>query len=502
MVPPGSAEAAKTLSPAKKLSYKVPPWQHQAVAIERAAPADHFAFLFEVGTGKSAAAIHTLRHKYVAAGRVMRTLILTPAITLENWRREWFVHSEVRHTAIDVLTGTGVERELSVLEHMKSREPANILITNYETLLMPKVLEALMAWGPEILLCDEAHRLKNIEAKRTKAAIKIADKADVRLLLTGTPILNSPLDLFAQWRILDRGETFGQNLYAFRAEYFWDRNAGMPRQTYFPDWIPKTSCYARLRAKIEHCSMSVKKVDCLDLPPLVKRELPIALAPEQRRLYNEMKRDFIAFVKRSDGRELGVAVATLALTKALRLMEICSGFVTTEGEDGGPRKKRTLTDNPRAAALKELLEDLGAEHKIIVWAVFKENYQTIRDVCDAVGLPYVEVHGDVSAKRKQEAVDTFNNDPRCRVFLGHPRSGGIGINLVASDISIVYSRTFSLEDDVQAEARNYRGGSEIHAKVTRIDLIAAGTIDEEIALRLRMKQAVGAKVLCGMVDSI
>lgn len=79
--------------------------------------------------------------------------------------------------------------------------------------------------------------------------------------------------------------------------------------------------------------------------------------------------------------------------------------------------------------------------------------------------------------------------------MGHPGSGGIGINMVIASYSIFYSRNFSLEQDLQAEARNHRGGSEIHAKVTRINLIAKGTIDEIVADALKNKVQIGENIL-------
>jgi SNF2 family DNA or RNA helicase len=137
-----------------------------------------------------------------------------------------------------------------------------------------------------------------------------------------------------------------------------------------------------------------------------------------------------------------------------------------------------------------------------VWAVFKENYAAIRQVCNDLELQFVEVHGDVSAKAKQDAVKRFDSDPACRVLVGHPGSGGIGVNLVAASYSIFYSRGFSLEFDLQAEARNFRGGSERHETIVRIDLVAPGTIDEQVMQALAAKQAVGETLVRGMVGKI
>ena len=112
-------------------------------------------------------------------------------------------------------------------------------------------------------------------------------------------------------------------------------------------------------------------------------------------------------------------------------------------------------------------------------------------------IGYVTVTGEISATARQEAIDRFKTDRACKVFLGHPGSGGIGINLTCAAYSIFYSRTFSLEHSLQAEARNYRGGSleEGHEKITRIDLVCEGTIDEEIVRRLYEKEEMSMKLI-------
>jgi non-specific serine/threonine protein kinase len=128
-----------------------------------------------------------------------------------------------------------------------------------------------------------------------------------------------------------------------------------------------------------------------------------------------------------------------------------------------------------------------------VWSVFKENYTQIKEVCDELKLKYVEVHGEISNEQKFENVDKFNNDNQIRVFIGHPGSGGIGINLVSSTYSIFYSRSFNLGDYLQAKARNHRGGQT--KKVTHIHLSTKNSLDEKITNALANKIELSEKLL-------
>jgi SNF2 family DNA or RNA helicase len=152
-----------------------------------------------------------------------------------------------------------------------------------------------------------------------------------------------------------------------------------------------------------------------------------------------------------------------------------------------------LKDVPRLEALRELLEDLTDGHKVIVWAVFKANYAMIGALCRKLGIEYTELTGEI--KDKDTNVHKFRTDPKCRVLIANPGAGGVGINLVEASYSIYYSKGFSLEHDIQSEARNYRGGSHIHEKITRIDLVAKGTIDDIINEALRNKLDVAQQVL-------
>lgn len=471
------------------MEYLKKPWAHQLLAQQRAEKEECFAFFFEPGCGKTGTTINTIRSIYNQNKRPHRVLILCPPIVIKNWKQEFAIHSKIDHTAITPLHGEGAKR----LELFKKKAwgelsgsvqaAPHIFITNYESLLMDALFEQFMTWQPEILVLDESHRCKDMKAKRTKRAVMLADLAQRRFLLSGTPILNSPMDIFAQFRILDKGKTFGKNFFAFRGTYFVDKNAGMPSHKHFPDFRIREGALEEMNEKIYKKAMRVTKEECLDLPPLVNQVYAVGMTPEQTRLYNEMKKDLITFVKDK------AVMASIVLTKALRLMQIASGYArTVDAED------LSFEKTPKLAALKELLEELTPNHKVIVWAVFKENYRAIRGVCDELGIKYVEVHGDAKGNVFKN-VDSFNADPSVRVFIGHPRSGGIGINLVASDYSIFFSRNFSLEDKLQSEARNHRGGSEIHNKITHIDLVCEGTIEEEVQKKLANKIEVSEKVL-------
>lgn len=472
-------------------------WEHQKRAIEKARNRSGFALLMEMGTGKTATAIHILNNLIKKETWMLRTLILCPQIVIQNWAREFPMHSDLKSRDIIPLIGTGAKRAATFIENAFTKhgaKAAKIFITNYETLLIEKVFEQIVSWKPEVLICDESHKLKDPQTKRSKAARIIGDGATYKLIMTGTPVLNTMMDLFSQFRVMDGGEAFGKNFFAFRNTYFYDQNAFMPKNKYFPNWKLKPEAIPLIREKMEPVSFTAKKGDCLDLPPLVRQTIYVELGAEQKKHYEAMKKDFITYCGSK------ACVANLAITKALRLQQILSGFLSVETD--GKNELVYLKDNPRALAAKELITDLAPHSKILVWAVFKADFELLKKTCDEAKAPYVEIHGEVSAKQKQIHVDDFNTNPKTRVFIGHPGSGGIGVNLTVAPYSLFYSRNFSLEQDLQAEARNHRGGSEIHEKITRIDLVAAGTMDELILSKLKNKMAMGESVVREMAKEL
>lgn len=465
------------------MDYKVKPWAHQAKAIALSQEIRDLALFFEMGTGKTSTTINILRHKYASAKRIMKTLILCPIVVCENWRREFQTHSAIGSYVI-VLSGSEKKR-LKEFNLKKDTKPRPIFVTNYEALNMKGLLQAILQWRPEIFVADESQKLKAHNSKRSKAAALIADRTEHNYILSGTPILNSAMDIYGQYRVLDRGSTFGRNFTHFRAKYFFDENAGMPKQSHFAAWIPRTGIEQEINDLIYAKALRVLKSECLDLPDLVRTQIPVELAPEQKRLYMDMKRDFIAYLQGGEA-----VVAQIAITKALRLQQLVSGYAKTDmGEE------ISLKENPRMDALYEILEELPVDAKVIIWACFAENYRQIRKVCEKLGLSYSELHGEVSGKDRQNNIDAFQRDPKVRVMIANQQAGGVGVNLTAASYSVFYSRNFSLEADLQAEARNHRGGSEIHQKITRIDLVATGTIDEVIMDSLRNKFDLSERIL-------
>lgn len=465
-------------------------WDHQKEVRELARDKFSFALFMEQGTGKSGALISILRDIYSKHNRLLPTLILAPKIVLKQWRREFARFSIIDKNVVFALSGSSSQCLKIMNKAMEQKDAGLIFIINYEKLLSKDIYANLLAFNPKVLVCDESHLLKSPTSKRSILAEVLADRAKYKFLLTGTPILNSALDIYQQYKILDGGETFGKNFFAFRGKYFEDDNAGWSGSSkHFPVWVPRASTYKRFNELIYEKAMRVLKKDCLDLPPLVRQTVEVELNADQKRMYKEMKRDLITFIDKKHD-EPAAVVAKLAVTKAIRLQQIVCGHVK---DDSG--QVTLIPNNPRIKVLKEVIAPLLKDHKIIIWAAFRADYEAITNMLAELKVEYVQIHGGIPQKEREVALERFEKDELCRAMVANQSAAGTGVNLTAASYSVYFSKSFKLGDDIQSEARNHRGGSEIHEKITRIDLVTPGTIDEAVTKALANKQDISDRIL-------
>jgi len=459
------------------------PYKFQQTIIDRAKAFDNFALFMDTGTGKTLTAINIVRDKYKNHGRVLRTLILCPIIVMPNWKREFLLSTFIDEKHIGVASHkTPKGRAKTILSH-------RIVIVNYDAIRTAAVFTALAKFDPEVIICDESHRIKSRTSKTFKAICRVATTTKNKYILTGTPITNSFEDAWAQYMFLDRGATWGNNFFAFKNRYFINNNAkwqATGAKNTFPDWCLNKSRLPEINEKIASTSARIKKEDCLDLPQLVVQHFDVPLSAEQQKHYKNIKDDLITWL---DSQADNPLVVKNALTRVLRLNEISSGFMRLADKEIVEFK-----ENPRLTRCMELVEDL-MPHKVIIFCVFKRNYMHIRDMLKKKRIKYVELHGEISSEQKFKNIDEFNNGD-ASVMIANTRSGGLGVNLQSARYSIYYTRNFNLDDFLQSQARNYRAGSkDLHDKITHYHLVSKGTIDEKIYQALKNKERMAEKII-------
>lgn len=460
-------------------------YKHQKEVLELSKTTNELALFHEMGTGKTRSVIEILRNIYNTNKGFKRTLILGPTSVIFNWKNEIKKFSNIPESRVYVCA-SGAQREVKLKKAIE--QGATIVTLNYEALISKKVKDAVLAWKPEVLICDEVHLVKNPTAVRSKAVFEIAEKTEKRFILTGTPILKNTMDAFMQFKILDLGKTFGKNFFIFRAEYFMDKNASWAgKQGHFPLWVPREDKKEKLLNKISSKAHVVYMKDCVDLPPYQNIIEKVPFGDDQKKAYEQMRDFFVAFVKENTQNP---AVATIAPVKALRMMQICAGHVTLDNQE---TVNFGLT--PKLERLGELIEEVKDNHKFIVWTAFKHDNKAACELLEKLGVKYVKITGDQSTQEKQKAVDDFQNDPSVGGVVATMSAGGTGITLTQASYSFVLSRNFSLGDNLQSRARNYRSGSQIHEKITNYDLVVEESIEERVAEAINNKEEIGKLVL-------
>jgi len=238
-----------------------------------------------------------------------------------------------------------------------------------------------------------------------------------------------------------------------------------------------------LSIKLDTFSNRVLKEDCLDLPEKVYTRREVELTPEQLKLYTQMKKLALAKLESGD-----LATTASVLTQVMRLHQICCGFLQPDEGEIQP-----LANN----RLKELLAiSEEVQGKAIIWASWTHDIQQIADALrDRFGPDSVATYyGGTPQDERQDIVTKFQDkDSPLRFFIGQPRTGGYGITLTAANTVVYYSNSYDLEIRLQSEDRAHRIGQT--NKVTYIDLVSPGTIDEKILKALRQKIDIAGQVL-------
>ena len=465
--------------------FKTEPYEHQLTALGASHNKENFALFMEMGTGKSKVLIDNIAMLY-DKGKINAALIVAPKGMYHNWERQELPLHMPEHVLYQTITWSPAEtkKQQSALKKLFIHdEDLVIFLMNIEAFSTKKgvrIAERFLLAHSALMAIDESTTIKSPTASRTKNVLKLRFLAKYRRILTGAPVTKSPLDLYTQCFFLDPDFLDFSSYYAFKNRYaiMVDRNVG----THSFRHVMGYRRLDELNGKLDSFSYRVLKDDCLDLPEKVYMKRIITLTPEQKKMYGEMKKFALAELK---GKK---TTATSALAQLVRLHQITCGHLTTD--DG---EIRTLKNN-RIKELLDILEE--TDGKVIIWAVYRHDIKEITNVLsERYGAKCVEsFFGDTLDRDRQDIVDRFQDrESDLRFFVGNPKTGGFGLTLTASHTVIYYSNSYDLEVRLQSEDRAHRISQD--KKVTYIDLITEGTVDELIVKNLRSKINLATKIL-------
>ena len=468
---------------------KTTAWMHQRQAYFFVRALDAAALWMDMGTGKS----------LVAVARAMDIggdiLIVCPDKVVGVWPREF-----KRHAATDVHIENGLRRKKRGLGHMKMKVGErmeafdklrgcqcgrpHVYVLNYEATIHEPMKTFLKNRSWDLVIYDEAHRLKSPTGAISKQAHAISQRSNKRLELTGTPMPHSPLDVFGQFRALDTG-IFGTSFtsmkhrYAVMGGYEGKEIIGMNPAT-----------LDELHQRCFQVAFRVQADDVLDLPPVLDDQyLTCTMEGPQAKAYLDMAGELTAEFPGVSIADMvqavmkGETIAANAMVKLLRLRQITGGALKDDETETvlqiGESKEKLLLD---------WMEDYPPTEPLVIFVEFTYDIDVIRRVGEKLGRRTGEVSG-----RRNDLTQDSEYPPDRDLLAVQIASGGAGVDLTRACYAAYYSVGYNNGNYRQSRKRLHRPGQTRPVRFTH--LLAEDTVDIEVYETLEGREDTSSSVL-------
>lgn len=445
-------------------------------ALDAKTPGGGFGELFEMGCGKTLTTIAVAGALY-NLGKIDRVLVVAPTSVCSVWPHDLNQFAAFPWEA-RVLLGDKKKR-LKALNELKNWpfKALRIAVINYESTHRDGIFEALAAYRPDLIVCDESQRIKNPSAAQSKALHKLGDAAPFRMILSGTPVQNNAVDLYSQYRFLDPA-VYGANFYAFKNRYCIMGGYGQHQIVGYRNMD-------ELVEKEHSVAYRVTKEECLDLPQQTFINRYVQFTDAEQAIYEQLRKS--SFLELETGENV---TATTILTMYLRLMQLTGGFLTAD-ESTRPKQVNTAKLDALADIVDDYVADAGK--KLVIFARFRAEIAAIENLLRLRKIQYGSIYGDVPMEERGKIVEDFQTNPDTKVFVAQIQTAGLGITLHAASTAVFYSYDYNYANYAQALARIHRIGQRL--PVTYIHLVVDGSIDEKILAALENKEDMAKTVV-------
>jgi len=432
-------------------SPKTRPFPHQVEAIEYISSNENVPLFDEQGLGKTKIVIEALcnnMEKRIIDG----VLVICKKHLIDNWKEEIETHSHLKYI---VLRGRASQKGAKFMGY------SHFYLINYESVIGEvERIKMFLSIRKMALVLDESHKIKNPDAKTTKAILELRDLAKKRIIITGTPIANKPLDLWAQFYFLDNGILLGSDYKDFEKTY----SIAM-KDT---DLTEHKDRFDSLRDIILSNSIRRLKVNVLELPEKTYIDKYVQIEGQQKKKYDKLKKDLYIEVTNIEGEKI-IDESSELLKKILRLVQIASNpFLIDKAYNETPAKFPLLD-----TLIQDILE---RGEKLIVWSCFVENIKILRKRYKDFGS--LLLYGDIPIEKRNEIVKQFRKNDESKILIANPAAAKEGLTLTSANNAIYLDRNFNLVDYLQSQDRIHRISQTKECKIYK--LIAADTIDEYV----------------------
>lgn len=419
----------------------------------------------DMGLGKSIQALAAAEILARTRG-IAKVLVVAPASVKYQWDAEIRKFTD---RPVQIIDGSIEERRAQYTQ------PTFYRLVNYEQ--ATRDLDALNAWQPDLVVLDEAQRIKNWEAKTSRAVKKLRSR--YALVLTGTPLENKIEELYSIVAFVD-DRRLGPAFQFLHDHRILDEKGNLVGYRNL----------AAIREKLSPIFLRRTRADVLgQLPDRTDKIVFVELAPEQRLLYDEQRRALVRLITKPyltdvDRKRILSCLANLRM--------VCDSTYLLDKQTNVSPKLEEF-----AELVAELLTDPA--HKAVVFSQWETMLQKTAERLDGLGVGHTLLHGRIPGKDRKALIDRFHSDPACRVFLSTD-AGGTGLNLQAADTVINLEVPWNPAVLEQRVARVHRMGQSRPVRV--VHLVARDTIEERVLRAIERKTALFEGLFAGDADEV
>lgn len=476
---------------------KPPMWPAQEEALARVVSQPATMLDMQMGCGKTRVAIEAV----MAIPEVRCALVVCPKAVMGVWPRELAKYADpTEYVVFQRRAGETVRQTAARLwDVMAAYEDVKdvpgtpkklVLVVNYDSVWRKPLGDYLVRLADrhemDMVILDESHRAKAAGSKVSKYLAMLGRRVPRRLCLSGTPMANSPLDVYGQYRFLDR------SIFGTSHERFLQRYAvlGGPERKFIVGFKDQQDLMERFRSIAYTCHMS-DVADRVKLPEaLPPQVIGVELPKRDMATLRDLERDFMAECAG------GFVTASNVLVKLLRMQQVCAGFCEVID---GPMEAGEVREvnHAKADALRSVLQDLDPAERVVVFCVFRHDLDEVRRVALLEGRPAFELSGREHTLEDWAGEDGVH-DGHGGVIAVQVQAGAEGVDMTCASHAVYFSLPHSLALYEQSKARLHRPGQS--RPVSFLHLIAEGTVDEAMYSSLQRKRDVIDEIRAGTFD--
>lgn len=434
---------------APKFKFKTKPYEHQVACLLLGIYNRKFLFFVDMGGGKSKIMCDVLTY-HRKKKRIKKTLAVVPAPTnIPDFAEQIQIHSH-----IPVLELTGIRNErLRKLEDFDD----GVAIINYAGLISMSTenidhrMMPIPAYVQQFSRCfdsvifDEIHLAKNPKTLTFKLCQMISRRYRFRYGLTGTPMGRDPMDLWAQFKLIDDGETLGHNITMYRNAFF------QAKQNYWGgfDYVFEKRMTDKLHKRLANASIRYEEGEMQSLPPIIRRMQHLTLPFENRQYYEKSIEELIKAKGNKSKTE----------NSFVRLRQVSSGFFKYKMDE----TETVLVNfdvNPKLESLMTLIDGLPFDSKAVIVHEYIHSGRLIEKALKERKIKFVHLEG--ATKDKVGTPAKFKKDKNCKIFIMNWMSGSMGLNLQVANYMFFYESPVSPIFRQQTEKRVHRTGQTKH----------------------------------------